>query len=250
VRLAGWIRLGIVAAAVAALEIGCRAGGISAQAVIPPSRMVVGMVEAFGDPAILGDLFQTAIAVSAAVAAAVVCGFLLGFLLHGLPRVRRHVEPLLAVYYAVPTFAFYPLLIVLFGLGLGPLVVLGTLYGFVAMLAGTILAFDRVPGVLHRTALVYRMGAWEELWRIRLPAATPYLFGGVKLAIAYSFIGVIAGEFILSTRGIGHQIAFAYDNFDIVTMYGLILFVLIVVGGLNLVLHDREQKMMRLRVNR
>jgi NitT/TauT family transport system permease protein len=231
------------------LEIACRSGAISAQAVVPPSVMVMGMIAAFSDPTILGDLLQTAMAVFVAVACAVVGGFLLGFALHAAPRVRRFVEPLLAVYYAVPTFAFYPLLIVLFGLGMGPLIVLGTLYGVVAMLAGTILAFDRVPSVLHRTARVYRMGAWEELWRVRLPAATPWLFGGVKLAIAYSFIGVIAGEFILSTRGIGHQIAFAYDNFNIVTMYGLILFVLLVVGGLNLFLHGREQRMMRTRVN-
>ncbi len=247
--LAGWIRLGVVAAAIVALEVACRAGAISPQAVIAPSRMLWGMIEAFRDPDILADLLQTAIAVSAAVFAAVVGGFLLGFALHGMPRARRRVEPLLAVYYAVPTFAFYPLLIVIFGLGLGPLVVLGALYGVVAMLAGTILAFDRVPAVLRRTARAYRMSAWEELWRIRLPAATPYLFGGVKLAIAYSFIGVIAGEFILSTRGIGHQIAFAYDNFNIVTMYGLILFVLLVVGGLNLALHAQEQRLMRTRVN-
>ena len=45
--------------------------------------------------------------------------------------------------------------------------------------------------------------------------------------MAYSFIGVIAGEFILSTSGIGHEIAFAYDNFDNPRMYGLILFVLV-----------------------
>jgi NitT/TauT family transport system permease protein len=246
-KRAGWLRLGIVAAAIVALEIACRLGKIPAQAVVPPSRMVAGMIAAFADPAILADLGETALAVGIAVAVSVLGGFGLGFALHAAPRLRRPVEPLLAAYYAVPTFAFYPLLIVLFGLGLGPLVVLGTLYGIVAMLAGTLLAFDRVPAVLRRTARIHRMGAWEELVRIRLPAATPYLFGGVKLAIAYSFIGVIAGEFILSTTGIGHRIAFAYDNFDIVTMYGLILFVLVFVGGLNLMLHAQEQRLMRTR---
>ena len=52
------------------------------------------------------------------------------------------------------------------------------------------------------------------MWRIRLPAAAPHLFSGLKLAVAYSFIGVIAGEFILSTKGVGHEIAYAYNNFD------------------------------------
>ncbi len=244
---AGWIRLGLVVSAVAALEIACRAGMVSAQAVVPPSVMVRGMLMAFGSADVLGDVGQTFVTVLIAVTASILGGFLLGFGLHALPGVRRRVEPLLAVYYAVPNFAFYPLLIVLFGLGMGPLVVLGTLYGIVAMVAATLLAFDRVPAVMGRTARVFRMGPVQTLLRVRLPAAVPWLFAGVKLAIAYSFIGVIAGEFILSTKGVGHRIAFAYDNFDIVTMYGLILFVLLVVGGLNLVLHAREQALMRAR---
>lgn len=247
--LAGGLRLGIVLAAVAALEIGCRAGLVPATSVIAPSLMVGGMVHAFAGGAIWGDLAATAFSVLVSVVLAVAGGFALGFVLHAMPPLRRFVEPLLAVYYAVPTFAFYPLLIVLFGLGVGPLMVLGTMYGIVAMLAGTILAFDRVPPVMQRTARVFGMNRLAALWHIRLPAAMPYLFSGVKLAIAYCFIGVIAGEFILSTRGIGHQIAFAYDNFDTPTMYGLILFVLVVVGGVNLVLHAREQRLMRTRTN-
>lgn len=246
---AGWIRVALIVLAVGALEAACRGGVVSAQAVVAPSVMVWGMVRAFGDGGVVGDVGQTFLTVGIAVGLAVGGGFLLGFGLHGWGWGRRRVEPLLAVYYAVPNFAFYPLLIVLFGLGMGPLVVLGTMYGVVAMVAATLLAFDRVPGVMGRTARVMRLTPGVALWRVRLPAAVPWLFAGVKLAIAYCFIGVIAGEFILSTKGVGHRIAFAYDNFDIVTMYGLILFVLIVVGGINLVLHGREQALMRTRTN-
>ena len=249
ISLAGWIRLAIILVAVVALEIACRAGWVSKFAVVPPSVMVMGMLTAFGNGGVLADLWQTFSTVVVSVIGAVLGGFLLGFGLHAAPRLRRAVEPLLAVYYAVPNFAFYPLLIVLFGLGVGPLIILGTAYGIVAMLAATLLAFDRVPAVLGRTARVFRLSPLQALWRIRLPAAMPYLFAGIKLAIAYCFIGVIAGEFILSTKGIGHRIAFAYDNFDIKTMYCMILFVLIVVGGVNLLLHAREQKLMRTRTN-
>ena len=50
--------------------------------------------------------------------------------------------------------------------------------------------------------------------RVVLPAALPNLFGGIKLALAYSFIGVIAGEFILSSGGLGYGIAYAYESFE------------------------------------
>jgi ABC-type nitrate/sulfonate/bicarbonate transport system permease component len=69
----------------------------------------------------------------------------------------------------------------------------------------------------------------------------------VKLVIAYSFIGVIAGEFVLSGAGIGHQIAFAYNNFDNPTMYGLMLLLISFVSGLNMLLFVWERRFYRRR---
>ena len=65
--------------------------------------------------------------------------------------------------------------------------------------------------------------------------------------IAYSFIGVIAGEFVLSGAGIGHQIAFAYNNFDNPTMYGLMLLLISFVSGLNMLLFAWERRFYRRR---
>ena len=75
-------------------------------------------------------------------------------------------------------------------------------------------------------------------------AAAPYLFTGVKLAVAYAFIGVIAGEFILAPRGIGYSIAFAYDNFDNRQMYALMLFILVLVTLINTALQICEGRLM------
>ena len=75
-----------------------------------------------------------------------------------------------------------------------------------------------------------------------LPAALPHLLAGIKLALAYSFIGVIAGEFILSGSGLGHAIAYAYDSFDNPTMYALMLFVIVLAVLLNAALHLWEQR--------
>ena len=96
-------------------------------------------------------------------------------------------------------------------------------------------AVDRGPrGALAATT--------EGRARITIPACAPYLFTGVKLAIVYSFIGVIAGEFVLSGAGIGHRIAFAYNNFDNAVMYGLMLLLITFVGGLNMLLYSWERR--------
>ena len=117
----------------------------------------------------------------------------------------------------------------------------------VAMIVATLAGLDRVPRVLLKTARVHRLSPFEEMWRIRLPAAAPHLFSGIKLAVAYSFIGVIAGEFILSTMGVGHEIAYAYDNFDNPRMYGLILFVLGVVTAFNMLVYAYERRLAKRR---
>ena len=80
-----------------------------------------------------------------------------------------------------------------------------------------------------------------------LPSAAPYLFTGLKLALAYAFIGVIAGEFILSGGGLGFSIAYAYNDFDSQTMYALMMFVLVIAVVMNGALHIWEQRLLKKR---
>jgi NitT/TauT family transport system permease protein len=77
----------------------------------------------------------------------------------------------------------------------------------------------------------------------KLPSAAPHLITGVKLAVAYCVIGVIAGEFILATAGLGHAIAFAYNDFDNKTMYGLLVLIVTLVIAINSLLHLSEQRL-------
>ena len=78
---------------------------------------------------------------------------------------------------------------------------------------------------------------------VRLPAASPYLVTGVKLAVAYAVIGIVAGEFILATAGIGKRIAFGYQDFDNRMMYGMLLLLLILVMIVNSVLSHWEKRL-------
>jgi len=66
---------------------------------------------------------------------------------------------------------------------------------------------------------------------------------GVKLAIAYTVIAIVAGEFILATAGIGKRIAFAYNDFDNPTMYGMLLLLLALVMAVNGALSAWEKRL-------
>lgn len=241
----GTVRLVIVVGALAALEVLCRVGIINRVTMIPPSEMATALWAILESGRYNHDIYFTTYNIAAASLLAIVGGFLLGAGLHALPRVRRVVSPLLSAYYAVPTFVFYPLLIVAFGVGRTSLIVMGAAFGVVAMVVNTMLGLDRVPLAISKTGAIMRLDPLRSLMLIRLPAATPHLITGIKLAVAYGVIGIVAGEFILATAGIGKRVSFAYNNFDNKTMYGMLLLLLIGVMCINGALTVWEKRLHR-----
>lgn len=238
-------RLAFVVAVFAALELLCRGGVINRVTMVPPSEMVTSLWDIVRTGRFNSDIFFTLYNVLAAALIAIVGGFFIGAGLHAIPRLRRVLEPLLAAYYAVPTFVFYPLLIVAFGVGRTALIVMGSMFGVVAMIVNTGLGLDHVPAVVVRTGAILKLDPLRQLLLVRLPASAPHLVTGVKLAVAYSVIGIVAGEFILATAGIGKRVSFAYDNFDNRTMYGLLLLLLLGVMVVNGMLSMWERRLHR-----
>lgn len=241
------VRVALLAGLVLLLEALCRAEVIDPLTVIPPSDMAASMVAQLGSPEIVASVVQTFSTIALAFVAAVLLGTLLGAVVHATPRLRRAVDPLLASYYSVPTFIFYPLLVALLGLGKAPLVVLGVLSAAPAVVISTLAGLDNVSPVMRKVARMQRLGRARTLWLIVLPAAMPGLFSGFKLALSYALIGVIAGEFILSGSGLGYAISFAYQSFDNRAMYGLMLFVLLVAVFANGLLYVWERRLARRR---
>jgi NitT/TauT family transport system permease protein len=241
----GAARAAIVLAAFAALELLCRLGIINRVTMIPPSEMIASLWSILITGRYKEDILFTLLNVIAASLIAIIVGFFVGAALHALPRLRRPLVPLLSAWYAIPTFVFYPLLIVAFGVGRTALIVMGAMFGVVAMIVNTTLGLDHVPPAVAKTGAILRLDGLRRLLLIRLPSAAPHLVTGIKLAVAYSVIGIVAGEFILATQGVGKRIAFSYDNFDNKTMYGMLLLLLVAVMAVNGVLSGWEKRLHR-----
>ncbi len=178
-----------------------------------------------------------------AAAVAILGGFMAGVAVHAVPLLRRGIEPFLASYYAVPTFIFYPVFIVLLGVGSAPIIAIAVLLAVVAMITATLNGLDKIPRVLIKTARIMRLSPVRRAVLVQLPAAAPFLFTGARLSVAYAFIGVIASEFILSGDGIGYAIANAYNNFENRTMYGLMLLIVLVVTAVNTALDLLDRRL-------
>ena len=115
----GFLRFLVVGGFVVAVEVLCRTGIISRLVLIAPSEMVVNLVRILVSRKADADIAESLTNVFIAVILSVIGGFALGSVVHSFPRLRRAIDPFLASYYALPFFAFYPLFIVMFGLGRG-----------------------------------------------------------------------------------------------------------------------------------
>jgi NitT/TauT family transport system permease protein len=239
-----WI---VIAALVGLLEVLCVTGVINQITMQPPHKIVLDLYTILASGKLNSAIVKTLGNAASAFLLAMVAGIVIGAVLHRTRHFREIVNPVLATYYAIPVFAFYPLLIVLFGLGDAPQILIGFMLAVVAVIVNVLDGLDRVPRVLLKTARVNGLGPIETAVRISLPYAAPYVLTGAKLAVAYALIGVVGAEFIMSRGGMGYEINFAFTNFDNATMYPLILLILMVSIALNMALARWEKSLMQKR---
>jgi NitT/TauT family transport system permease protein len=222
------LRCLLILVAVSVIEALCRAGVIDAFTMPPPSRILGDLVRLLTAGKLYAAIGKTMMNVAIAFAMAASVGLVAGVLIHKFRLLREALDPLFATYYAIPIFAFYPLLIILFGLGDIPQIMIAFMMSVIAVIVNTLNGIDRVPDVLLKTARMARMSPAETALRMTLPYAAPHLIVGMKLALAYALIGIIGSEFIMSRGGMGFEIAFAYTNFDNAVMYPLIVLILVI----------------------
>ena len=141
-----------------------------------------------------------------------VLGISLGFAMDAWPLARRVLYPPLIGSQTVPIIAIAPLLVIWFGYDIVPKVMVVALVCFFPMVVSTI---DGLAGVDPDYAnLVRAMGGSERevLWRVRAPGALPAIFSGARIAVTYSVIGAIVGEWVGASRGLGIYMVRAADQ--------------------------------------
>ncbi len=130
-------------------------------------------------------------------------GLALG-LIFGLRRFAGEVaEPILAGFYTIPKVTLYPVVLLLFGLGMSAKVAFGVMHGLVPMALFTIGAVRNLPPVLVRTARVLRLSPARTMSWVLVPACLPDIVNGLRVSFSLSLLGVLIGEMFSSQRGLG-----------------------------------------------
>jgi NitT/TauT family transport system permease protein len=130
-------------------------------------------------------------------------GLALGLILGARRFAGEVVEPILAGFYTIPKVTLYPVVLLLFGLGMSAKVAFGVMHGLVPMTLFTLGAVRNLPPVLVRTARVLRLSPERTMRWVLLPACLPDIVNGLRVSFSLSFLGVLIGEMFSSQRGLG-----------------------------------------------
>ena len=119
------------------------------------------------------------------------------------PWLRRALYPLLVASQTIPIITLAPLLVLWFGFGLVSKSIVVTLICFFAITVALADGLRSTDPELVRLYRTFGAGRWRIFWSVRLPGALPQLFTGIRIAITYSVVGAIFGEYVGASAGLG-----------------------------------------------
>jgi ABC-type nitrate/sulfonate/bicarbonate transport system permease component len=139
-------------------------------------------------------------------AIAAVAGIGFALLIHLSETARRAVYPLLVASQTIPIVILAPILVVWFGFGLTPKLVIVALICFFPITVNMLDGLRSVDPDLTKMLRSLGAGRLQRLWRAEIPTALPYAFSGARVAITISVIGAVFAEYVGSSEGLGHLI--------------------------------------------
>jgi NitT/TauT family transport system permease protein len=115
-------------------------------------------------------------------------------------------EPILVALYSLPKIVLYPVVLLIFGLGLSGKVAFGALHGVLPVALLTMGAIRAIPPVYLRAARTLQLSPSGIIVNVLLPAALPEVFTGLRIGFSVTLLGVLLGEMFASKAGLGYMI--------------------------------------------
>jgi NitT/TauT family transport system permease protein len=166
---------------------------------------------------------ETARALALALVIGAAGGLALGLAI-GINRLAREVaEPIFLNLYSLPKVTLYPLVLLVFGLGLPAKVAFGVMHGLIPIAVFTMNAIAQMRPVFLRVSATLRLAPHRAMLHIVLPAILPEVVSGMRLGFSLTLLGVLIGEMFASQRGLGYLLTNAMNLGDIKTIMAVAL---------------------------
>jgi NitT/TauT family transport system permease protein len=161
---------------------------------------------------------ETLRAFGLALALSYLIGLALGVWLGGHRLSGEVAEPVLVALYSLPKVTLYPVILLLFGIGLSAKVAFGALHGAVPVAIFAMNAIRNIRPIYLKAARTMNLSPAETVWTVMVPAALPEIVTGLRVGFSLTLLGVLIGEMFASKQGLGFMILNAIDRTDVETM--------------------------------
>jgi NitT/TauT family transport system permease protein len=165
---------------------------------------------------------------------AIIVGVMLGFLIGSSRIAYAAIYPLMTAFNALPKAAFVPILVVWFGIGVGPAVLTAFLISFFPITVNIATGLATLEPELEDVLRVLGARRWDVLVKVGLPRSMPYFFGSLKVAITLAFVGTTVSEMTAANEGIGYLLISAGSAMQM----GLAFAGLVVVGVMAMAMYE------------
>ncbi|WP_128223227.1 ABC transporter permease [Halobacteriaceae archaeon SHR40] len=202
-------------------EFGIPALGVESYILPTPSEILASFVEEY--PTIIEHLQYTLKAFAVGFVMTVVGGYLLALAMAEWSILETVLYPYVIAARSIPIITLLPIFIVWLGFGFSSIVAISHLISFFAMVVNSLSGFKSTDEELVEMVQSFSGNRRDVFWNVYLYSSLPYVFAGIKICVILAFTGVIAGEYLVGTEGIGHLILQYNNSFATDAMFATIL---------------------------
>ncbi len=190
-------------------------GNVGAYLLPSPEAVVQSGWDALRDGILWPHLRATLTEAAGGALLGIAVALVLGYAVVHWSWLDRAIAPFIAASQALPVVAIAPIIIVWFGTGLQPKVIICALIVFFPVLVTWAVGLRGIDPDLRGVARLFGANPWQTLRYVEIPLALPSLLGGVRIAFTLAVTGAVVGEFVSAKVGLGYllkQAEFLYDT--------------------------------------
>ncbi|PEP51105.1 ABC transporter permease [Bacillus pseudomycoides] len=159
---------------------------------------------------------------------AILLGTSIAIIMDVIPLFRILINPLLVISQTIPIVVLAPLFIIWFGYGMLPKVMVVILVCFFPIALSILEGFQTVDKNMLKLLQTMRATKWQIYQKVKFPAVLPYFFSGLKIAVTYSVMGAIIGEWLGASEGLGVMLTRATKSFLTARVFGIAAIIVMV----------------------
>ncbi|MGH7503400.1 MAG: ABC transporter permease [Longimicrobiales bacterium] len=218
-----WLAATIAAALLLLWELLSQFGVLSRMFMPAPSTIARTLVREFSSGLLLAHLGATFLRIVPGLLLGALPGLLLGLMMGWSGRLRRIVDPFVAATHPMPKVALLPLLMILFGIGEAPKIIVIAVASFFPMLLNAMAGVRQISPVHFEVARNYGAGTLQMLRRVVLPGSLPMVLTGLRLTANVALALTIAVEIAAAQTGLGSLVWLSWQVLRVELLYATIV---------------------------